>query len=308
MKLAVLLPCYNEEAAIAKVVEDFRTHLPDAEIYVYDNNSTDRTSDVARASGAHVGFEILKGKGNVVRRMFADIDADIYLMADGDGTYDSSVAPELIKELVDNNLDMIVGTRDQEESTEVYRSGHRTGNRLLNLAVQILFDRGFTDMLSGYRVFSRRFVKTFPSESRGFEIETEMTIHALQLRLPIKEIPTRYFTRAEGTESKLSTWRDGFRILNFIMYFFKEGKPFWFFGLISLALAVLSLIIGVPVIADYFDTGLVERFPTAMLSMGIMLCALISFVCGTILDTVARGRLEHKRLRYLQFTPVQAQK
>jgi len=305
MKIAVILPCYNEENAIADVVAGFQKSLPDADVYVYDNASKDKTAEVATRAGAIVRSEPLKGKGNVVRRMFSDIDADIYVMADGDGTYDASVAPDMVQTLINNNADMVVGARAKEEHDEVYRRGHRFGNRVLNLCVHLIFKPGINDMLSGYRVFSKRFVKSFPASAHGFETETELTIHALQLRLPVLEVPTRYFKRAEGTHSKLSTYKDGIRILNFIMFFFKELKPFGFFGLIAAVLALASLVLGIPVVMEYFETGLVERFPTAFLSMGIMVCGVLSFLCGTILDSVSRGRLEHKRLVYLSYPAVQ---
>lgn len=301
MKIAVLLPCHNEESAIAGVVEGFRRVLPGADIYVYDNASTDNTAAAARSVGAIVRTEPRKGKGNVVRRMFSDIEADIYLMADGDGTYETEAAPQLIRHLVENNADMVVGARVHEDSQEVYRRGHRFGNRVLNLLVRVLFDQGVSDMLSGYRAFSRRFVKSFPALAGGFETETELTIHALQLRLPVHEIPTRYFKRAEGTQSKLSTYKDGIRILKFIMFFFKEARPFLFFTLGAGGLALVSLMLGVPVVLEYLETGLVPRFPTAFLSLGIMLAAAMSFVCGIVLDSVSNGRLEAKRLSYLSY-------
>lgn len=301
MDIAVLLPCYNEEAAIADVVSGFKLALPKATIYVYDNNSSDQTVQVAQQAGAVVRKEYRRGKGNVVRRMFADIEADIYVMADGDGTYDAAAAPALIDKLMDENADMVVGARSQDEGEQLYRPGHRFGNRMLNGVVQALFGEGVNDMLSGYRVFSRRFVKSFPATARGFETETELTIHALKLRLSVFEMPTRYFDRAEGTQSKLSTYKDGIRILSFIVFFFKEIKPFWFFGILALVLAGLSLFAGVPVVLEYFETGLVQRLPTAVLSTGLMLSALVSFICGVILDTVSRGRVENIRLSYLSY-------
>ncbi len=307
MTIAVLLPCYNEEAAIEGVVTAFRKALPQARIYVYDNNSTDQTAAVALKAGAIVRHEPFKGKGNVVRRMFADIDADIYVMADGDGTYDADAAPMLIERLKSDNADMVIGARSQDEGDNLYRPGHRFGNRMLNFAVRLLFGAGVEDMLSGYRVFSRRFVKSFPAFAHGFETETELTIHALKLRLPVVELPTRYFDRAEGTESKLSTYKDGVRILSFILFFFKEIKPFWFFGALALVLSCLSLAVGMPVVLEYLDTGLVPRLPTAVLSVGVMLSAVLSFVCGVILDTVSRGRLEAVRLAYLSFSSVSEQ-
>ncbi|MEZ5813104.1 MAG: glycosyltransferase [Alphaproteobacteria bacterium] len=298
MNIAVLLPCHNEEAAIAEVVKSFKETLPGADIYVYDNASTDKTSEVAEKAGAIVRAEPRKGKGNVVRRMFADIEADIYIMADGDGTYDAACAPRLIEKLTDENLDMVVGAREHEDK-EAYRPGHQFGNRMLNFCVHTIFDNTLEDMLSGYRAFSRRYVKSFPASSKAFEIETEMTIHALQLSMPVAEAPTRYFKRADGTQSKLSTYKDGIKILKFILFMFKEGRPFLFFSLLAGGLVVASLAFGLPIVAEYVQTGLVPRFPTAFLSLGIMLSAVICFVCGVILDSVANMRLEAKKLAYL---------
>lgn len=304
MKLAVLLPCYNEEGAITKVVQDFQRILPTANIYVYDNNSTDRTIEEALAAGAIVRNEKRQGKGHVVRRMFADIDADVYIMADGDGTYDAEAAPELVRKLVDERLDMVVGARVPEDGHETYRPGHKFGNRMLTGLVARIFGRGFEDMLSGYRVFSRRFVKSFPALSQKFEIETELTIHALSMTLPCEELPTRYFERAEGTVSKLSTYKDGFLILRFIMLFFKEYQPFQFFSVGAVFLMFLSLGLAIPVIVEFYQTGLVPRLPTAVLSASIMLSAIIAFVCGIILDSVSRGRQELKRMAYLSIPPL----
>jgi len=298
--IAVLLPCYNEEATIAQVVADFKKALPDAVIYVYDNNSKDRTTELATEAGAVVRSEPQQGKGHVVRRMFADIDADIYVMSDGDVTYDAERAPELVAKLVDENLDMVVGTRvPVEESGETYRAGHRFGNKLLTQTVTTIFGRGVTDMLSGYRVFSRRFAKSFPSTSKGFEIETEITIHALQMGLPVAEVETRYFARPEGSVSKLNTYQDGFRILFMILKLFKGVKPFSFFGIIAAVLALLSFGLAVPLFQTYFETGLVPRLPTAVLVTGMMILASLSFVCGIVLDSVSRGRWEAKKLAYL---------
>ncbi len=298
MNIAVLLPCHNEEAAIAEVIKSFQGALPGADIYVYDNASTDKTTEVAEKAGAIVCNEPRKGKGNVVRRMFSDIDADIYIMADGDGTYDASVAPALVEKLIDEKLDLVVGAREHEDD-EAYRRGHQFGNRMLNFCVHTIFDKTLDDMLSGYRVFSRRYVKSFPASSKAFEIETEMTIHALQLSMPVAEVPTRYFKRVEGTESKLSTYKDGIKILKFILFMFKEGRPFMFFSLLAAGLAFVSLAFGLPIVGEYLETGLVPRFPTAFLSLGIMLSAVICFVCGVILDSVANMRLEAKKLAYL---------
>ena len=306
-RVAVLLPCYNEEVAIVDVVRGFRQALPEATIYVYDNNSRDRTVERAREAGAVVRSETRQGKGNVVRRMFADIDADVYLMADGDLTYDATKAAELIDLLVRDNLDMVVGTRLDSTGQALFRSGHRLGNHLLTGVVGFLFGSTFTDMLSGYRAFSRRFVKSFPALSAGFETETELTIHALQLKMPVAEFRARYFARPEGSTSKLSTYRDGLRILRMIVYLLKEFRPTFFFSAIAAALALIALAIAYPVFVTYFETGLVPRFPTAILSTGLMLLAFLSVTCGLILDSVSNHRLETKRLHYLAIPAVGAQ-
>lgn len=301
MKIAVLIPCYNEEHSITQVVRDFRAALPDALIHVYDNNSRDRTVELARDAGAMVRHEPLQGKGNVVRRMFSDIEADIYVMVDGDATYHAPSAPAMIARLVEENLDMVVGSRLQTNVSEAFRAGHHFGNLLLSGAVARIFGDRFHDMLSGYRVFSRRFVKSFPAVSAGFETETELAVHALSLRMPVAEIETPYGTRPIGSASKLRTYRDGFRILWMIMVLFKEEKPLPFFFLVFLVLAVLSLGLAIPVMITFMDTGLVPRLPTAILATGIMLAALLSLACGFILDNVTRGRRESKRMMYLGF-------
>jgi glycosyltransferase involved in cell wall biosynthesis len=298
-RIAVLIPCYNEEVAIGSTVAGFRAALPHAKIYVYDNNSKDRTMDVAREAGAIVRREPLQGKGYVVRRMFSDIEADVYLMTDGDATYDASAAQRMVDLLIEENLDMVVGKRVHTEAS-AYRAGHVLGNRMLTGFLAQLFGQRFTDILSGYRAFSRRFVKSFPALSAGFETETELTVHALTLSLPIAEIDTDYFARVEGSTSKLSTYRDGFRILRVMLALFKNERPVAFFGLASIVLAVISIGLSVPVVITYLETGLVPRFPTAILSSAIMLLAFLSIVCGLILDTVTRGRREMKRLAYLQ--------
>ena len=300
MRVAVLLPCYNEEAAIGQTIAGFRAALPDAEIYVYDNNSRDRTREVAAAAGAVVRTERMQGKGNVVRRMFADVEADIYIMADGDATYDAAAAPELVGRLIDEQLDMVVGAR-KSEVEEAYRRGHRFGNKLLTGMLANIFGRSFTDILSGYRVFSRRFVKSFPALSRGFEIETEISVHALELAMPVGEVVTAYGARPEGSESKLSTYRDGWRILRTIGHLFRIERPVLFYGSFSLALAALALVLAIPLAITYAQTGLVPRFPTAILITGLMILAALSFFCGLILDTVVRGRREVRRLAYLSF-------
>ena len=299
MRIAVIVPCFQEEKAVATVVNGFRSVLPSAAIYVYDNNSTDATVDVARAAGAIVRSEPLKGKGNVVRRMFADVDADIYVLVDGDATYDPTSAPGMIRRLVERNLDMVVGTRLHDNETGSFRRGHQFGNHLLTGVVGWLFGNRFSDMLSGYRVFSRRFVKSFPALSRNFEIETELTVHALSLQLPIDEIVTPYGARPEGSVSKLNTFRDGARILLAILHLCKSERPFFFFGVLGAALAFLSVALATPVIIEFVHTGLVPRFPTAILASAIMLSALLSLTCGAILDTVTHGRRENRRLHYL---------
>jgi glycosyltransferase involved in cell wall biosynthesis len=297
-RVAVLLPCYNEAAAIGQTVADFRAALPDAEIYVYDNNSTDSTVEVATAAGAIVRTERMQGKGNVVRRMFADVEADIYIMADGDATYEAAAAPDLINMLVSDQLDMVVGARKSEVEA-AYRRGHRLGNAMLTGMLAWLFGRSFTDILSGYRVFSRRFVKSFPVLSEGFEIETEISVHALELRMPVAERITAYAARPEGSESKLSTYRDGWRILKTILTLFRIEKPLAFFGLIGGVLALIAVLLSIPLFITFFETGLVPRLPTAVLAMGIMLLAFLNGFCGLILDTVVRGRREMRRLAYL---------
>lgn len=296
--IAVLVPCRDEAVAIADVVRAFRTALPDAKVYVYDNASTDDTAAVAAAAGAEVRHEPQAGKGNVVRRMFADIDADIYLLVDGDDTYDASAAPRLIEHLRAQSLDMVTAARVSDRE-DAYRPGHRFGNRLLTALVGRIFGHPVEDMLSGYRIFSRRFVKSFPALSRGFEIETELTVHALQLRLPMAELATPYRERPQGSDSKLNTVRDGIRILSTIVILYKEVRPLSFFGLGFLMLAAVSLGLAWPIFVEYFATGLVPRLPTAVAATGAMLLAFLSLTCGLILDSVARGRLEAKRTAYL---------
>jgi glycosyltransferase involved in cell wall biosynthesis len=297
-QVAVLIPCLDEEAAVGKVVADFRRLLPGAVTFVYDNGSTDRTIDVARAAGAVVRREPLRGKGNVVRRMFADVEADIYILVDGDGTYDTAGAPALIERLLADSLDMIIGARE-EQSALAYRRGHRFGNRMLSGLVALFFGERVGDMLSGYRVLSRRFVKSFPALASGFEIETELTVHALQLRLPIAEHPTPYRERAKASASKLRTIPDGIRVMRLITRLIREERPLEFFSVVAALLATASIVLVVPVVGEYLRTGLVPRLPTAVLSVGLMLVAFLSLTCGLILATVTRGRMEVKRLRYL---------
>ena len=297
-RIAVLLPCYNEEAAIAKVIAGFRKALPGAAIYVYDNNSRDRTVDKARKAGAIVRSERMQGKGHVVRRMFADVDADVYVMADGDLTYDPKAAPAMVAQLLAEELDMVVGTR-QHEAKDAYRGGHVLGNRLFTGLLARLFGRSFSDIFSGYRVFSRRFVKSFPVLSEGFEIETEMSVHALELRMPVGELATAYGARPEGSESKLSTFRDGWRILKTILTLYRIERPVLFYGGIGALLLVAAILLSIPLVLTYLDTGLVPRFPTAILVTGMTIIAVLCFFAGLILDTVTRGRREMRRLAYL---------
>jgi glycosyltransferase involved in cell wall biosynthesis len=303
MRVAVLIPCFNEEAAIADVVAGFRKALPSADIYVYDNNSKDRTIDVARQAGAEVRYERHQGKGHVVRRMFADVDADAYVLVDGDATYDAASAPRMIEKLVKEHLDMVVALRvDQEQAA--FRPGHRLGNRMLTGFLSSVFGQAFKDVLSGYRVFSRRFVKSFPVLSDGFEIETELTVHAFELAMPVAEVETPYFARPEGSVSKLNTWRDGFRILGTILRLYRSEKPLSFFTSIGLFLALISIGLAVPVLITYVEQGIVPRLPTAVLSTGLMIVAVLSVSSGLVLDTVTRGRREMKLLAYLSQPPV----
>ena len=297
-EVAVLVPCYNEEGAIAKVVADFRAALPDAALYVYDNNSTDGTVAAAEKAGAAVRRETYQGKGHVVRRMFNDVEADVYLLVDGDATYDAASARAMVTKLVDERLDMVVATRVDRDPA-AFRPGHRLGNRLLTGFVAHVFGRSITDMLSGYRVFSRRFVKSFPVLSGGFEIETELTVHALELELPVGEIATPYFSRTSGSVSKLSTWSDGFRILWTVFRLYRAERPLSLFGGMGVALAIVSIGLAIPIFITYVQEGLVPRLPTAVLSTGLMLLAFLCFACGLILDTVTRGRRELKLLAYL---------
>ena len=300
LRIAVILPCYNEEAAIAETIAGFRSTLPGATIYVYDNNSRDRTVELARASGATVRAERQQGKGHVVRRMFADVDADVYVMADGDLTYDPKSAPEMVRMLVEEQFDMVVGTR-QHEVAEAYRGGHVMGNRMFTGLLARLFGRSFTDIFSGYRVFSRRFVKSFPALSQGFEIETEISVHALELRMPVGEVVTAYGARPEGSSSKLSTYRDGWRILKTIGTLYRIERPVLFYGSIAAMLTVAAIILAIPLLLTYLETGLVPRFPTAILATGLVIIAVLSFFAGLILDTVTRGRREMRRLAYLAY-------
>jgi glycosyltransferase involved in cell wall biosynthesis len=296
--IAVLIPCYNEEATIAATVKGFRSALPGATVYVYDNNSNDRTKAIASKAGAIVRSEGQQGKGHVVRRMFADIDADVYVMADGDLTYDPKAAPDMVQMLLAEQLDMVVGTRKHEEK-EAYRGGHVLGNRLFTGLLAGLFGRSFNDIFSGYRVFSRRFVKSFPVLSSGFEIETEMSVHALELRMPVGEVETRYLARPEGSESKLSTYGDGWRILKTIGTLYRVERPVLFFGTVAVLLLLVAVILSIPLVITYLHTHLVPRVPTAILVTGMAIVAVLCFFAGLILDTVTRGRREMRRLAYL---------
>lgn len=297
--IAVLIPCYNEEAAIGRVIGDFHSALPAARICVFDNNSSDRTAEIAEQAGAEVWHESRQGKGNVVRRMFSEIEADIYLMVDGDATYDPASAQAMIRELIDNQLDMVVAKRITTDD-QAYRAGHQLGNRLLTGAVAWIFGHLLTDILSGYRAMTRRFVKSFPAMAKGFEIETELTIHSLQLRLPVSEVETPYFARPEGSDSKLNTWSDGFRILGTIIRLFVLEKPFQFFLLLSLFFMIGATALFIPVLLEYFSTGLVLKFPSLIVAVGGYLMALISLIMGTLLYTTSISRLEAKRFKYLE--------
>jgi len=298
--IAVLVPCFNEAVAIGKVVGDFRACLPGAVVYVYDNNSTDGTVQAATEAGAVVRREGLQGKGHVIRRMFADIEADAYVLVDGDDTYDAAAAPEMVRLLLEEQLDMVNGQRSEMDGEAgAYRRGHRLGNRVLSGLVRAVFGDRIKDMLSGYRVFSRRFVKTFPALASGFETETEFTIHALDLMMPLAELPVSYRERPAGSASKLRTYSDGLRILRTIIVLVKEERPLQFFAAAGGLLMLLAILLGIPVVTTYLQTGLVPRLPTAVLATGIIMISFLSFACGLILDSVARGRKEAKRLAYL---------
>jgi glycosyltransferase involved in cell wall biosynthesis len=297
-RTAIVIPCHNEAAAIAETIAAFRAALPEADIYVYDNASSDDTARVARDAGAHVRTEPRKGKGNVVRRMFADIEADIYVLVDGDNTYEAAAARDMIELLERDRLDMVIGVRVQQEA-EAYRRGHRFGNLMLTGLVATVFGHGQHDILSGYRAMSRRFVKSFPALSKGFEIETELSVHALEVLAPIGERPVAYNARPEGSVSKLNTIRDGLRILRLIIHLTRDERPLPFFGAIALILALVSALLAIPVLVSFFETGLVPRLPTWVFATGLGILAMLSLSVGLVLDTVTRGRREMKRLIYL---------
>jgi glycosyltransferase involved in cell wall biosynthesis len=301
MRIAVLVPCYNEAVAIPQVVRDFRKALPDAEIWVFDNNSKDGTGEIAAREGALVRRVTLQGKGHVVRRQFADVEADVYIMVDGDDTYHAASAQALVDCLVSGGHDMVVGVRKATDVQAAYRAGHAWGNQMLTGFLSWLFGRNCTDILTGYRAFSRRFVKSFPVLSAGFDIETELTVHALEMKMSVGEVETPYKERPEGSFSKLSTYKDGFRILRTMLRLFSAERPLVFFGVIGAVLAMTSLVLMVPVVMEYMDTGLVPRLPTALLATGIMLTGLLSGMIGLVLDTVTRGRREAKMLAYLRY-------
>jgi hypothetical protein len=303
-RVAVLVPCHNEQESIADVVSAFRRQLPDAVVYVYDNNSTDETAERARQAGAVVRREHLQGKGHVVRRMFADVDADAYILVDGDGTYDSAAAPTMLRLLIGRQLDMVSAARLDTEQ-QAYRFGHRFGNVVLSGIVAWVFGQGVSDLLSGYRVFSRRFVKSFPALSSGFEIETEFTVHALALRMPMQEVLAPYCGRQPGSRSKLNTISDGMRILRAILGLIQHERPLPLFSVAGLALLLLGIGLGMPVVTEFLRTGLVPRLPTALLATALVLLAFLSATCGLILDAVAHARKEYKRIAYLRIPPLE---
>lgn len=296
--IAVIIPCFNEAPTIESVINGFRAVLPGARITVFDNNSTDNTAAVARDAGAEVFFEPRRGKGNVVRRMFAEIDADVYLMVDGDGTYDPGAAADLVSLVVNDRVDMAIGTR-ANVTRDAHRAGHALGNRLFNDIFARMFGQAYADIFSGYRAFSRRFVKSFPALSSGFEIETELSVHASQMRLPVAEIETAYSKRPDGSHSKLRSVRDGLRILHAFVFLLKETRPILFFGMVAAAVSMLAGALALPLLDTYFKTGLVPRQPTAILCMGLMVVASLLAVCGIVLDSLTRARVEHKRILYL---------
>ncbi|WP_261166046.1 glycosyltransferase [Microbacterium sp. Marseille-Q6965] len=300
--IAAIVPCYNEEVAVGKVIADLRAAVPEMVIYVYDNNSSDRTAEVAAAAGAVVRREERKGKGNVVRRAFADIDADIYVMIDGDDTYDAAALPDMIRTLREGPYDHVLGVRTQPEGVEsAYRAGHELGNRGFNWLVGGIFGDEVSDMLSGYRVMSRRFVKSFPAASREFEIETELTVHVMSLRVPQAEVPVGFKDRPAGSESKLRTYHDGFRILNLVVQLIRHERPLFFYGIVGAVFMLAAVLLGIPLVIEFFDTGLVPRFPTAILAVALGVMGALSWSVGLVLDGVLKARREASRLNYLQY-------
>jgi len=308
LTVALIVPCFNEETTIAQVLREFKAAMPGLDLYVFNNASTDRTAEFAAGESAHVVNVPLKGKGNVVRRMFSDVDADIYVMVDGDATYHGQSVNQMIDKLIDEQLDMVVGCRKTAPSiaADAYRNGHQWGNRILTKSVMTIFGGHFTDMLSGYRVFSRRYVKSIPALSEGFEIETELTVHALELRMPYGEVDTPYGARPPGSDSKLSTYKDGLKIAKTIFKLYATEKPFSFFGLVALIIALSAVGLAWPILDEYFNSGTVPRFPTAILAASLMICALLSLLCGLILDTITRARHEMKRIAYLSIARTKA--
>jgi len=302
MQIAVLLPCFNESKTIAATVTAFKSALPDADIYVCDNSSKDNTATIALENGAKVIWEPKPGKGEAIRRLFSEVNADIFVMADGDSTYNASDAPEMIRHLVENDLDMVIGNRLDSSGTGLFRTGHRLGNRLFSFAAKTIFSAHVGDLLSGYRVMSRRFVKCFPAESKGFEIETELTIHALECRLPISEIKTTYFSRPEGSESKLSTFIDGLRILRMMTSLFRDVRPFQFFGLIALATVLVCVALFIPIFQTFTQTGAVPQYPTLIVITGLLVLAFVFVTCGIVLDRVSASRRYQHRLNYLRYS------
>jgi glycosyltransferase involved in cell wall biosynthesis len=308
LTVALIVPCFNEETTIAQVLREFKAAIPGLDLYVFNNASTDRTAEFAKAESARVVNVPLKGKGNVVRRMFSDVEADVYVMVDGDATYHAPSVTNMIDKLFDEQLDMVVGCRKTPTSiaADAYRNGHQWGNRVLTQSVMTIFGGHFTDMLSGYRVFSRRYVKSIPALSEGFEIETELTIHALELRMPYGEVETPYGARPPGSESKLSTYKDGLKIAKTIFKLYATEKPFAFFGLLALIIALSAVGLAWPILDEYLNSGTVPRFPTAILSASMMICSLLSLLCGLILDTITRARHEMKRIAYLSIARTKA--
>lgn len=303
LKIAVIIPCHNEELTVANTIRAFQEHLPQANVVVCDNASSDNTADASRAAGAKVIYEGKRGKGEAIRRLFADVDADIYVMTDGDATYDAAAAPDMIRTILSNNLDMVVGNRRPVQGDSQYRPGHSIGNRLFSKIVQLFFDSPFDDLLSGYRVMSRRFVKTFPAESKRFEIETELTIHVLEQRMPAGQQLTDYFPRPDGSVSKLSTYKDGFRILVTIFQLLRDVKPLQFFGSIALLTATIAIMLTPPIVITFLETRTVPRLPTALIIVSMFILSFVFLTCGIILDRISANRRNFHRLTYLRYPP-----